>query len=161
LDARSKGFADHWPQNYEFHYFLLNKTVGYNGPLFSDSYSSDPTSATPQHLLPHAATDDPHGEDETPPAAPSSAPEVTSNLLTAAQIRQQKATALASALPDSELEGFNQDPVHTKVVDRRWYERNKHIYPASTWEEFDPERQEEYIKGVRKDKNGNAMFFSR
>ncbi len=25
-----------------------------------------------------------------------------------------------------------------KVVERRWYERNKHIYPASRWELYDP-----------------------
>jgi protein FAM50 len=60
---------------------------------------------------------------------------------------------------DSELEGFNDDPSMTKVVDRRWYERNKHIYPASTWEEYDATR--DYSTGVRKDKDGNNMFFSR
>ena len=27
-----------------------------------------------------------------------------------------------------------------KVVDRRWYARNKHIFPASRWEKFDPEK---------------------
>lgn len=26
-----------------------------------------------------------------------------------------------------------------KVLERRWYERNKHIFPASRWEVFDPE----------------------
>ena len=25
-----------------------------------------------------------------------------------------------------------------KVVERRWYERNKHIFPASRWEVYDP-----------------------
>jgi protein FAM50 len=25
-----------------------------------------------------------------------------------------------------------------KVVERRWYEKNKHIFPASRWEPFDP-----------------------
>jgi hypothetical protein len=25
-----------------------------------------------------------------------------------------------------------------KVVDRKWYERNKHIFPASRWEVYDP-----------------------
>jgi protein FAM50 len=25
-----------------------------------------------------------------------------------------------------------------KVLERRWYERNKHIFPASRWEVFDP-----------------------
>lgn len=27
-----------------------------------------------------------------------------------------------------------------KVVERRWYERNKHIFPASRWEIFDPNK---------------------
>jgi protein FAM50 len=25
-----------------------------------------------------------------------------------------------------------------KIVQRHWYERNKHIFPASRWEHFDP-----------------------
>jgi protein FAM50 len=80
--------------------------------------------------------------------------------MTAAERRQQAAaTAAVTGLDDSELEGFNDDPSVTKVVDRRWYERNKHIYPASSWEEFDEKR--DYSTGVRKDKDGNNMFFSR
>lgn len=31
----------------------------------------------------------------------------------------------------------------------------------SGWQEFDPEKEEDYKKGVRKDGNGNAMFFTR
>ena len=27
-----------------------------------------------------------------------------------------------------------------KVVERRWYERNKHIFPASRWEIYDPNK---------------------
>ena len=27
-----------------------------------------------------------------------------------------------------------------KVVDRRWYERNKHVFPASRWEVYDPDK---------------------
>jgi len=27
-----------------------------------------------------------------------------------------------------------------KVVERSWYNRNKHIFPASRWEVFDPEK---------------------
>lgn len=64
-----------------------------------------------------------------------------------------------SDIPDADLEGYDHDPNLTKVVDRRWYERNKHIYPASSWEDFDPTR--DYSSGVRKDRDGNAMFFSR
>lgn len=26
-----------------------------------------------------------------------------------------------------------------KVVDRHWYNRNKHIFPASRWEVYDPD----------------------
>ncbi len=28
-----------------------------------------------------------------------------------------------------------------KVCERRWYERNKHIFPASRWEVYDPSVQ--------------------
>jgi protein FAM50 len=28
-----------------------------------------------------------------------------------------------------------------KVIERRWYERNKHIFPASRWEIYDPANQ--------------------
>ncbi|CAK7198363.1 hypothetical protein SEUCBS139899_001024 [Sporothrix eucalyptigena] len=58
----------------------------------------------------------------------------------------------------SHLEGVGDDPGLTKVVDRRWYERNKHIYPASLWQEFDPE--EDYVNQVRRDQGGNAFFFA-
>jgi protein FAM50 len=56
------------------------------------------------------------------------------------------------------LEGSDDDPTFTKVVDRRWYERNKHIFPASVWQEFDPEK--DYQKEVKRDLGGNAFFFS-
>jgi protein FAM50 len=62
------------------------------------------------------------------------------------------------AVSDEELEGYSDDPALTKVVDRRWYERNKHIFPASVWEEFDPTK--DYSKGIRKDQEGNSFFFS-
>lgn len=141
---------------------MLNKTVGYNGRLFSDAFSAEPTAATPEHLLPSkGGTEVNQNQSSTPPPAAStdSTTEIP-GVQTAAQLRQQKAREMASVLPDSELEGFDEDPTLTKVVDRRWYEKNKHIYPASSWEEFDPEREEDYKKGVRKDRNGNAMFFS-
>lgn len=68
--------------------------------------------------------------------------------------------AAAEALPDiSTIEGANEDPTLTKVVDRRWYERNKHIYPASMWQTFDPEK--DYSKEIRRDAGGNPYFFSR
>ena len=73
---------------------------------------------------------------------------------------QRRAESAATPIiPDSELEGHTEDPAITKVVDRRWYERNKHIYPASVWEEFDPKR--DYSVNTRKDGEGNNYFFSR
>jgi protein FAM50 len=63
----------------------------------------------------------------------------------------------ASKMPDSELEGFGDEPQASMVVDRRWYERNKHIYPMSTWEEYDP--KQDYTNGVKKDTEGNSFFF--
>lgn len=61
--------------------------------------------------------------------------------------------------PLSSLEGFRDDASFTKVVNRRWFERNKHIYPASLWQEFDPEK--DYATEIRRDLGGNAFFFSR
>lgn len=58
----------------------------------------------------------------------------------------------------STLEGAGDDPTITKVVDRRWYERNRHIYPASLWQEFEPEK--DYVKEIRRDLGGNAFFYS-
>lgn len=65
-------------------------------------------------------------------------------------------TSSSSSRPPPE--GASADPNFTKVVDRRWYERNKHIFPASVWENFDPGR--DYGKGKRSDAEGNAFFFS-
>ncbi|KAF7187535.1 Protein FAM50-like [Pseudocercospora fuligena] len=130
------------PHHYDFHYFLLNKTHGYHGQLFT--FSAEPTSATPAKKSSESTL---APEDDT-----------ASHLQTAAQRKQQ--AAQQSGPPDSELEGFEDDPNDTKVVDRRWYERSKHIYPMSSWQEFDPEKEEDYKKGVRKDVNGNAIFFS-
>ncbi|KAL7276985.1 hypothetical protein RUND412_000022 [Rhizina undulata] len=62
------------------------------------------------------------------------------------------------ANPDSATQqGGKEDPTMTKVVDRRWYERNKHIFPASVWMEFDPNMK--YKGMVRRDHGGNAFFF--
>ena len=62
------------------------------------------------------------------------------------------------AVPDTELEGSTDDPALVKVIDRRWYEKNKHIYPMSIWEDFDVNR--DYSQGGRKDREGNNFFFS-
>ena len=141
-------------QHYDFHHFMLNRTLGYNNtPIFP--YSSDPTAATPQHLLP-----------ATNQIEVSQAPMVESDsatLKTASDLRLEKAAqAAAPTLADSDLEGFSDDPSLTKVVDRRWYERSKHIYPMSTWEEFDAGRDYNSTGGgFRKDGEGNAYFFGR
>jgi protein FAM50 len=61
---------------------------------------------------------------------------------------------------NEELEGADADPTLTKVVDRRWYERNKHIFPASLWREYEP--GEDFIqkmKSTRRDAEGNTFFF--
>lgn len=69
-------------------------------------------------------------------------------------------SGINSSLVDiNTLEGANEDPAFTKVVDRRWYERNKHIYPASVWQEFDPEK--DYTSEVRRDTGGNTFFFTK
>jgi protein FAM50 len=62
------------------------------------------------------------------------------------------------SFPDKELEGYHDDPAVTKVVDRRWYEKNKHIFPASVWEEYNPDKA--LRKAERKDAEGNTFFFS-
>ncbi|KAI0596782.1 XAP5, circadian clock regulator-domain-containing protein [Biscogniauxia sp. FL1348] len=118
------------PHHYEFLFFIMNRTIGPTGtPLFA--YSTD----APKKKEPTTTQDD------EPDTAPS--------------------TALKSVKtqPDiSTLEGASDDPAFTKVVDRRWYERNKHIYPASMWQDFDPEK--DYQKEIRRDTGGNAFFYS-
>ena len=60
---------------------------------------------------------------------------------------------------NEQFEGHDHDPTLTKVVDRRWYERNKHIYPASLWKEF--EQSGDFVKKAqaRKDTQGNSFFY--
>lgn len=49
----------------------------------------------------------------------------------------------------------------TKVVDRRWYEKNKHIFPATLWKEYEAGTDfEEKMSKMRRDAEGNAFFFS-
>ncbi|KZF19315.1 XAP5-domain-containing protein [Xylona heveae TC161] len=120
------------PHHYDFYYFIVNKTKGRDQvPLFP--FSSQPTSTTPSSSRP---------EDE-PDFNPLSKPP---------KQKESSRTPL-----DPRLEGYDNDPTLTKVVDRRWYERNKHIFPASTWEEFDPTK--DYTSTIRKDTEGNAFFF--
>ncbi|KAK5117306.1 hypothetical protein LTR62_005923 [Meristemomyces frigidus] len=139
------------PPHQDFYYFILNRTVGYDKkPLFA--YSSERTAATPEQLLPSLKT---ASEASTP--QPDTLTAGFSEHLSTASTR--KAAAAALIKPDAELEGYDHDPSATRVVDRRWYERNKHIYPASLWEDFDATR--DYASGVRKDALGNALFYSR
>lgn len=125
------------PHHYEIYYFIVNHTVGPNStPLFDYAATAQPdrsSSSSPDIPL----------ENYDPISLPSESKKVNNGQLTPA---------------DRHLEGVNDDPNFTKVVDRRWYERNKHIFPASVWEEFDPTK--DYSKGVRKDAEGNAFFFT-
>lgn len=67
---------------------------------------------------------------------------------------------LLSRPSDDNLEGADRDPTLTKVVDRRWYERNKHIFPASLWHEYEPGKEfEERMSSTRRDAQGNVFFF--
>ncbi|CAI6256768.1 unnamed protein product [Periconia digitata] len=120
------------PPHHEFYHFLFNRVEGYNGRLFD--FSAQPTKATPA------------AGEETDPS--------TFNPLD----RPEKNKDKSAAIPDDELEGFTDDPTLTKVVDRRWYEQNKHIFPASVWEEYNPEK--DLSKTHRKDNQGNNFFFS-
>ena len=123
------------PHHYDFYYFIVNKTKGPKGRLLFDYQSSmelaDAESSIRQR-------------------------EVEFNPITVPGKSAQNNNV--QQLPaDDHLEGSQDDPIYTKVVDRRWYERNKHIFPASTWEDFDPGK--DYSNAVRKDTQGNSFFF--
>ncbi|XWW98851.1 hypothetical protein V2A60_006854 [Cordyceps javanica] len=118
------------PHHYDFYYFIMNKSVGPGGKRLFD-YSA-----------------------EAPEKSKAASEPLPGGLSTAAEVKANK------GLPDiSTLEGADEDPLETKVVDRRWYERNKHIYPASTWQNFDPET--DYANQIRKDGGGNTFFYSK
>jgi protein FAM50 len=121
-------------QHYDFYFFIINKTLGPGRKRLFD-YSAESSS-----LLNQAADQ-------------STAPRSSSGGL------QTAASKAADSVTARNLEGAGDDPSFTKVVDRRWYERNKHIYPASAWQEFDPEKS--YDEEIRRDLGGNAFFFSR
>jgi protein FAM50 len=121
------------PHHYDFYHFMLNKTMSYTGRLLD--FSAQPTSATPK-----LGTE----EDE--------------DLANYDPLSRPTKKDKSSGMPEEELEGYDDEPTITKVVDRRWYERNKHIFPASIWEEFDPTK--DYSTASRKDTEGNAFFFS-
>ncbi|KAI1123458.1 XAP5-domain-containing protein [Nemania abortiva] len=117
------------PHHYDFLFFIMNKTLGPSGSIL---FNYDAEASRPPPAQPIA------NDDRTSPPLPLS-------------------SALTRTPVDS-LEGASDDPTLTRVVDRRWYERNKHIYPASMWQDFDPEK--DYQKEVRRDPGGNAFFYS-
>ncbi|KAK9449332.1 XAP5, circadian clock regulator-domain-containing protein [Limtongia smithiae] len=49
-----------------------------------------------------------------------------------------------------------EDTRRTKVVYRPWYEKHKHIFPASTWQDFDPEV--DYTTQVLRDRSGFVYY---
>lgn len=131
------------PHHYEIYYFLVNGVLGPNSERLFDYKETPTTTKAPPH--------DPDGcaggggeEDYNPISTPSSKVKATNN---------GEVTAA-----DAHLEGVSDDPNLTKVVDRRWYERNKHIFPASVWEEYDPGKN--YEGKIRTDGKGNAFFFT-
>jgi protein FAM50 len=122
-------------QHYDFYYFIINHTLGPNNRILFD-YTSEPSSSS----TPSNASEPVNFGNFNPLSVPSATPKST----------EEPSKA--------DLEGANDDPTFTKVVDRRWYERNKHIFPASVWQEFDPEK--DYQREVKRDLGGNAFFFS-
>lgn len=56
---------------------------------------------------------------------------------------------------------IEKDESHAgKVVIRSWYERNKHIFPASRWEPYDPTKSyEKYSVADKKEKDPGALQF--
>ncbi|KAI0623686.1 xap5 domain-containing protein [Pyrenophora tritici-repentis] len=123
------------PHHYEMYHFLFHRVTGFDGLIFD--YSAQPTKASPSATNPDA-------EEDMAAYDPLAQP--------------QKKKSKDSSIPDEELEGFHEDPALTKVVDRRWYERNKHIFPASAWTEYAPDK--DLSKVQRKDAEGNAFFFT-
>ena len=118
------------PHHYEFYYFLVNRTEGPNGLLFD--YPS-------------------------PLEAGGGA---NANINTTNQTTNSGTTGANGAGADKDKPTLiigTEDGSMTKVVDRRWYERNKHIFPASVWTNFDPAK--DYKGMVRRDRDNNAFFF--
>ncbi len=112
----------------------MNKVKGIAGPLFA--YSAQPIASTPT-------------------AASNRSPYLKNSVSLFNPGRTTENIAFAQDCPS---EGADHDPNLTRVVDRRWYERNKHIFPASVWEEYDPTK--DYSQGIRKDSEGNTFFFA-
>jgi protein FAM50 len=118
------------PHHYSLFQFINNKVVGFDGQLLFD-YSAEKTETTPDI--------EEEKEEEYDPL-------------------NAKKKIKTSQIPLEQLEGFSKDAELIKVVDRRWYEKNKHIFPATLWEEFDGSK--DYATVQRKDTSGNGLFFS-
>ncbi|KAK9452653.1 XAP5, circadian clock regulator-domain-containing protein [Dipodascopsis uninucleata] len=58
-----------------------------------------------------------------------------------------------------DFDNQDEDVKRTKVVHRPWYEKNKHIYPASLWQEFDPETN--YTDLILRDQHGFVYYKQR
>lgn len=125
------------PHHYDLYYFIINHTLGPNNRILFDYSSEPPVSSTNSRT----STPEPASLDNYNPLS-----------------RPSKNKLGQEPAEKVNLEGSDDDPTFTKVVDRRWYERNKHIFPASVWQEFDPEK--DYQKEVKRDLGGNAFFFS-
>ncbi|KAI3330774.1 XAP5, circadian clock regulator-domain-containing protein [Ustulina deusta] len=119
------------PHHYDFLFFIMNKTLGPNGTILFN-YDAEASRSRPNRPI---ASDD------------QMSPPFDIPLSTA-----------STQTPVESIEGALDDPTMTRVVDRRWYERNKHIYPASMWQDFDPEK--DYQKEVRRDPGGNTFFYA-
>ncbi|CAF9911088.1 MAG: hypothetical protein GOMPHAMPRED_007297 [Gomphillus americanus] len=116
------------PHHYDFYYFIVGRIKGHDGKI----------------LFPYAVQ-------ATIPSKLDQANELSDYDPLTAYKESKK-------LSGGALEGSDEDPSYTRVVDRRWYERNKHIFPASAWEEFDPSK--DYSSTTRRDAGGNVYFFS-
>ncbi|GAM85019.1 hypothetical protein ANO11243_030220 [Dothideomycetidae sp. 11243] len=125
------------PHHYEFYFFMLNKSHGFTRQLFA--HAATPTAATPATVT---------ADNEAS----------TQGGLTLPGEKRTKAVPErdSDAAPDEKVEGYGDDPALAQVVDRRWYERNKHVFPMSSWQDFDPDK--DYASGLRRDAQGNAYF---
>lgn len=116
-------------EHIDLYHFMLNDVCDHRGRLFQ--YSYEPTSATP---IERAKPDDPH-----------------------AQSGWKISKRHTKLIEDWQLEGADHDPNWVKVVDRQWYEKHKHVYPASIWQDYHPGL--DYSTGVRRDPDGNSYFY--
>lgn len=58
----------------------------------------------------------------------------------------------------NEIPGADHNPNITKVIDKHWFEKNRHVYPVTIWEYFDS--QKDYSTAIRRDVHGNPYHAS-